>query len=240
MPRPFTEWTVLPHGKLSRLSDNMLTVTGELHMPLGDFPRRMTVVRLSKARLIIYSAIALDEHEMHTLELYGVPTYLVVPNELHRMDARIWKERYPLLRVLAPKGVRRKVNEIVSVDDTDVDFADPRVRFVTVPGTGEREVALEVKTEGGTTLVVNDLIWNLDDRAGLRGFFFKVFGFTGHEPKIPRIVELRSIKEKKELRAQLEAWARIPDLNRIVLSHGDIVTRDPSGTLARLADKLAA
>ncbi len=53
MPRPFKEWTVLPHGKLSRLDDNMLTVTGDLHMPIGDFPRRMTVVRLSDARLII-------------------------------------------------------------------------------------------------------------------------------------------------------------------------------------------
>src|SRR5690349_7983875 len=100
MPKPFTEWTVLPHGKLSRIADNILTVTGELHMPLGDFPRRMTVVRLASARLVIYSAIALHEDEMHALESFGVPSYLIVPNELHRMDARIWKERYPLLRVL--------------------------------------------------------------------------------------------------------------------------------------------
>jgi hypothetical protein len=240
MPKPFTEWTVLPHGKLSRLANNILTVTGELHMPLGDFPRRMTVVRLSDARLVVYSAIALHESEMRALESVGAPSYLIVPNELHRMDARIWKDRYPMMRVIAPKGVRRKVDEIVPVDDVQVDFRDPDVHLVTVPGTGEREVALEVKTESGTTLVVNDLIWNLDDRAGFRGWLFRVFGFTGSEPKIPRIVELRSIKEKGELRTQLEAWSRIPDLNRIVLSHGSIVTRDPSGTLVRLADQLAA
>ena len=52
---------MLPHGKLSAIDDNILTVTGDIHMPLMDLPRRMTVVRLNDARLIVYSAIALDE-----------------------------------------------------------------------------------------------------------------------------------------------------------------------------------
>ena len=51
MPKPFKEWTVLPHGKLARLDDNLLSVTGELQMPIGEFPRRMTVVRLRDGRL---------------------------------------------------------------------------------------------------------------------------------------------------------------------------------------------
>ena len=93
MPKPFTEWTVLPHGKLSRLDDNLLSVTGELHMPVGDFPRRMTVARLYDGRLVVYSAIALDELEMQALEAFGEPSFLVVPNDIHRMDAKIWKDR---------------------------------------------------------------------------------------------------------------------------------------------------
>jgi hypothetical protein len=164
----------------------------------------------------------------------------VVPNELHRLDARVWKERYPMMRVLAPRGVKSKVEEIVTVDATHLEFPDPSVRFVTVPGTDEHEVALEVKTDSGTTLVVNDLIWNLDDRPGFSGWLFRVLGFTGAEPKIPRLIELRAVKAKSELRAQLEAWASIPDLNRILVSHGDIVSRDPSAALTRLAGELAA
>jgi hypothetical protein len=73
MPKPFPEWTVLPHGKLARLDDNLLSVTGNLHMPVGDLPRRMTVARLSDGRLVIYSAIALDEAEMRALEDFGQP-----------------------------------------------------------------------------------------------------------------------------------------------------------------------
>jgi hypothetical protein len=60
MTKPFTTWTVLPHGKLEALEPNLLTVTGTVHMPLVDIPRRMTVVRLRDGQLIIYNAIALD------------------------------------------------------------------------------------------------------------------------------------------------------------------------------------
>src|SRR5450755_1245387 len=231
MPKPFTEWTVLPHGKLSRLDDNLLSVTGNLHMPVGDVQRRMTVVRLESGKLVIYSAIALDEAEMRALEEFGEPSFLIVPNDIHRMDAKIWKDRYPELTVIAPAGVQKRVKEVVRVDHTSFDFADARTRFVTVPGTEEHEAALVVKTWSGTTLVVNDLIWNLNDRPGFGGWLFRIMGFTGSAPRIPTVVELREIKDKHALRRQLEAWARIPDLNRIIVSHGDIVTRDPSGVL---------
>jgi hypothetical protein len=240
MPKPFSEWTVLPHGKLSRLDDSLLSVTGDLPMPVADFPRRMTVVRLHDGRLVVYSAIALHEAEMQALESFGEPAFLVVPNDIHRMDAKIWKERYPQARVVAPAGVRKQVEEFVAVDETRPDFGDPQVQFVTVPGTEEREAALVVRTWSGTTLIVNDLIWNLDDRPGFGGWLFRVLGFTGREPRIPRMVELREIKDKAALRGQLERWARIPGLNRIIVSHGKIVTRDAPGVLDRLAESLAA
>ena len=73
MTKPFKRWTVLPHGQLSEIDDNILTVVGQLHMPLTALPRRMTVVRLKDGRLVIFSAIALDEDEMVALEQYGRP-----------------------------------------------------------------------------------------------------------------------------------------------------------------------
>jgi hypothetical protein len=240
MPKPFKEWTVLPHGKLSRLDDNLLSVAGDLHMPLGDYPRRMTVVRLNDSRLVIYSAIALDDGEMESIETFGEPAYLIVPGDLHRMDAKIWKDRYPDIIVLAPAGIRERVEKVVPVNQTTADFDDPRVRFVTVPGTEEHEAALVVETASGTTLVVNDLIWNLDDRPGFGGWILGALGFTGSEPRIPPIVELKAVKDKNALRNQLEEWASIDNLNRIIVSHGDIVTRDPTAVLVHLAKDLAA
>jgi hypothetical protein len=240
MPKPFTEWTVLPHGKVSRLDDRLLTVVGDLHMPFGDFPRRMTVVRLRDSRLVIFSAIALDEYEMKTLEAFGKPAYLVVPNDIHRMDAKVWKDRYPTMLVVAPSGVREKVERVVHVDQTSANFGDPSVQLMTVPGTRAGEAALVVETKSGRTLVVNDLIWNVRSRPGFVGWLFKIFGFTGLEPRIPFVVERRKIKDKSAMREQLEAWARMRDLNRIIVSHGAIVTQNPGGVLTQLAHDLAA
>lgn len=239
MPQANREWTVLPHGSLTRLDDALLTVVGELHMPMGDFPRRMTVVRLSGGRLVVFSAIALGEPEMRELEAVGEPAFLVVPSDIHRLDARAWKDRYPRLFVVTPAGAREKVEEVVHVDATAADFGDASVRFVTVPGTDAHEAALVIERPTGTTLVLNDLVWNVDDLPGLGGWAFHVAGFTGPEPRIPAFVEMKAIKDKDALRAQLVEWAALPRLERILVAHGDVITRDPPGVLRGLADALA-
>lgn len=238
--KPFDKWTVLPHGKLTALDDDLLTVVGDLHMPVGDFPRRMTVVRLGDRRLVIYSAIALEEDEMAQLESWGTPAYLVVPSRIHRMDAHSWKARYPELKVVTPPGARETVEEVVPVDETDVDFQDPKVHYTIVPGTQDGEAALLVEGQSGSTLIVNDVIWNVHHRPGLRGWLLRALGFTGDEPKIPKLVAKKSVKDLGAFRAQLDAWSRIADLKRIVVSHGELVTGDAPAVLRDLSARLAA
>jgi hypothetical protein len=40
MSQPQTEWKVLPHGKLPTVEENILTVVGEIPMPLANITRR--------------------------------------------------------------------------------------------------------------------------------------------------------------------------------------------------------
>ena len=241
MAKPFEEWTVLKHGKLQRVDDGLLSVTGLLRMPpMGEVPRRMTVVRLADGRLVIYSAIALEEGEMSALEAYGAPAFLIVPGDIHRMDAKIWKQRYPSLTVIAPGGARKKVEEVVPVDATEVDFGDPAVRYGVVPGTNEREAVLQIERAGGTTLVLNDLIFDLANRPGFIGWLFHAIGMTGDEPHIPSIIKMREVKDKAAVAGQLEAWANLPRLKRVIISHGEIIETSPSDVLARVARELRA
>jgi hypothetical protein len=240
MTKPFKDWKVLPHGELTAVADGVWTVVGKLDMPLGEYPRRMTVVRLRDRRLVVYSAIALDEPEMLRLEGFGTPAFLVVPGDIHRLDARPWKDRYPHLFVVAPAGAREKVEKVVPVDATEVDFGDPEVHFIAVPGTGEHEAALLVDRPSGATLIVNDLIWNLDDRPGLAGWLMRKAGFTGRPPHIPPLVQRKLIRDRPALRAQIEAWSRVDHLDRIIVSHGDIVTGHPREVLTTIARALAA
>jgi hypothetical protein len=241
MAKPHTEWIVLPHGQLTRLDDNVWVVTGSLRMPpMGEVERRMTVARLNDGRLVVYSAIALDEAQMTVLERLGVPAFLIVPNDLHRMDARAWRDRYPSLKVIAPPAARAKVESVVHVDATDVDFGDPAVRYVVVPGTDGREAGLVIEAHAGTTLVLNDLIFDLVNRPGLRGWLFKAIGMTGDAPHIPPAVKMRQVKHEGALRRQLEEGSRLPNLRRVIISHGAIITDEPAAVLGRVAGELAA
>jgi len=207
-------------------------------MPLGNFPRRMTVVRLRDSRLVIWSAIALDEKEMATLESFGRPAFLIVPNDHHRLDAKAWKDRYPEVRVVAPQGSREKVEEVVPVDTTAPDFADPSVQFVTVAGTRDREAALVVRTANGTTLVLNDLVGNIREASGISGWLLGLAGFAGKSARIPRVVKLNLVKDAKALRAQLLQWAEISPLKRILVAHGEPIESNPQQTLRDLAGSL--
>jgi hypothetical protein len=239
--KPFATWTVLPHDKLTRLADNVMSVTGRIQMPpMGEVERRMTVVRLVDGRLVIWSAIALDEAGMRELETFGRPTYLIVPGDLHRLDARAWKDRYPGLVVIAPAAARAKVEEVVPVDATDVNFGDATVRYMTVPGTGEREAALLVEGASGTTLVINDLIFDLADRPGFSGWLFKAIGMTGDHAHIPPLVRMRKVVDREALAAALTQWAHLPRLERVIISHGAIVGKDAGGVLSRVAKEIAA
>ena len=238
MSKPFDTWKVLPHGKLTKVDDNLLTVVGRIQMPIGEFPRRMTVARLRDNRLVIYSAIALDDDEMRELERWGRPSFLVVPGDHHRLDAGIWKQRYPQIQVAAPSGAREMVAQVVPVDTVSPRFDDPDVRWITVPGTREHEAALLVDSGEGKTLVLNDIVANIRHEHGFSGWLLRVMGFAGNEPSIPGVRKLAMVKDADALREQLLEWSEIADLRRILVSHGEPIVDDPRGVLRELAASL--
>lgn len=231
-------WNVQPHGQLTQIDDNILTVTGTIMMPAGRLPRRMTVVRLNHGGLVIFSAMSLADDQMQVLESFGTPAYMIVPNDHHRRDAKSWKERYPSLRVIAPAGAREKVEKVVLVDATFGDFADRSVRFLPVPGTSEKEAALEVLGADGMTLVLNDLVGNIRGARGFTGWFLRLMGFAGDEPHIPLPIRRAMIASRGQVRDQLLTWAALPSLRRILVSHGEPIEDDPRGALRRLAQSI--
>jgi hypothetical protein len=238
MPKPFTEWKVLPHGKLTAIDPDILTVVGDIPMPVGDMKRRMTVVRLQDGRLVIFSAVALDEDEMKTLEAFGTPAFLVVPNSHHRLDSRIWKDRYPAMQVVAPEGARAEIEKIVPVDTTRGAFNDPNVELVTVNGTRQREFALQIKRPDGTTLVLNDIVGNIRDSRGFGGWVLRRMGFAGDQPHVPLPIRVALVDDKAALAAQLRAWADLPGLRRVIVSHGSEINNAPQRVLREVAASL--
>ena len=238
MPAILDQWTVQPHGPLEKIDDGLLTVAGEIVMPLGRFPRRMTVIRLAGGGSAIWSAIALNETEMKRIEGWGEPRFLIVPNQAHRLDLRIWKRRYPHIRVIAPPGARSAVEKAVPVEATGDVIGDPDITFHLIEQKAQ-EFALTVRRAGGATLIVNDSIAHVRNPQGVGAWLMaRLLGFGVNGPQVPRVVRRTMIDDPAGLARHFREWAAIPDLRRIVVSHGEPIADDPAEALLKLAEAL--
>lgn len=236
MARLNHSWKVGPHGPVERLDDGLVTVAGEIRMPLGKFPRRMTVVALAGGRSAVWSAIPLREPEMREIEALGAPAFLIVPGVGHRLDLKAWHRRYPEAKIVCPPGARDAVNEAVPVDATTDILADRSVRFETVPGVGEKEAALLVRRGDRTSLIVNDILAAVRHPHGLGAkIMARLFGFGVHGPQVPSTIRRMFVKDANALAAGMRRWAAEPGLARIVVSHGEVIADRPGEMLKRVA-----
>ena len=225
-----TAWTVLPHGPIEDLAENLRWVQGSL--PRMSLKRVMTVARLGDGRLVIHNGIALGEVEMRELEAWGRPTFLVVPNAMHRQDAAAYKHRYPELTVLAPRGSRAKVEQKVAVDGVLDDFpADDTVRFERLGGVADAEGVMLVRSNDGTTVVLTDAMFNMDRKRDVLGFLFTTVMGSAPGPRVSRLAKFLLVKDPLALRRDFERLAALPDLVRVVVAHEKVA----SGPEARAA-----
>jgi hypothetical protein len=225
MAKCFETWTVLPHGPIEKLSENLWRVEGTMND--GKIKRVMTIARMKDGRLVIHNAIALEPELQAEIEAFGTPAAIVVPNGFHRQDAKIYKDRYPAASVYAPTKALKKVAQIVPVaGDYDAAPKDDTVRLVHLDGCKGTEGALEVKSADGVTVVFNDTICNIPKRGGLAGFFMAPTG----QISVPRFSRWLLIKDKGAFTRHVNSWAK-PDLKRIIVSHGPMVTDRAADTL---------
>jgi hypothetical protein len=232
MAKAFETWTVLKHGPLEKLADNLWRVEGT--MPNNSVTRVMTVARLKDGRLIIHNPIALEEPLMAEIEAFGTAACIVVPNGFHRQDSKIYKDRYPKAEVYTPAGTAKKVGQVVPVTgDYTKAPQDDSVRLVHLEGCKASEGVLEVKSADGTTVVFNDVICNLPVRKGVIGFLMAPTG----KPSVSRVSRWMIVKDKPAFAKQVNAMAT-PDLRRVVVSHGAMITENPAEALKRVTAEL--
>jgi hypothetical protein len=218
MPKAYESWTILPHKPIEKLEPNLWRVEGKL--PAGRGTRVMTIVKLASGGLLVHNAIALEEDAMKELEAFGTPEILIVPNGFHRLDAKVFKQRYPQLRVLCPAGARKKVAQVVAVDGTFDDGPhEDGVKLFHLDGCKHHEGVVEVKSPGGTSYVLNDAVMNQPKLGGVIGFMLSPTG----RPAVPRIFRMFFVKDKQAFTACVEKMAATSDLKRVIVSHGKML-----------------
>lgn len=223
MAKAHPDWHVLAHGSIERLAENLWWVQGDL--PNMSLKRVMTIVRLDDGRLVIHSAIALEEPLMRELQAWGTPAFLLVPSAYHRLDAPAWKRKFPELNVLTPRGSQTQVREVVAVDGSYEDFpARDDVRLFTLPGVAEREGGMLVRSADGVSVVLNDAVFNMDRKRDPLGFLFTTIMGSAPGPRISRLAKLLLVKDRAALKRELATLADHPNLVRLIVSHEKVAS----------------
>jgi hypothetical protein len=233
-----SDWLVLPHDPIQELSENLWRVEGEL--PRFSMKRVMSVARLQTGGLLIHSAIALDEPSMQRLEAWGAPEIMLIPHVRHRMDAARFKRRYPALRVFAPPAVMAKARAVVQVDGTYADVpADPALTLELLDGTGQAEGALLVRSNDGSSVVLTEVVFDLEPPQSALGRAAVRLVGLGPGPRVTPFVKFEMVKDRAALAAHLQRLAAIPDLVRVIVGHSRMsVGAAAADTLRRAAASL--
>lgn len=237
MAKAHRAWKVLPHGEIEKLGERLWRVEGSLEgMPMK---RVMTIARRADGSLVVHNAIALGDAEMAAIDAWGKVSMIAVPSGYHRLDARVFHDRYPEARVVCPAGAAARIAQVVPVGGTyDDGAADGAVELVTLDGTRQREGAMIVRAADGTSLVLNDAVFNMPHAPGFTGFVLRrITGSTGG-PRVSRVMRWFVIADLRAFRGHLERLADLPELRRIVVSHHQTIADDPAGVLRTVAAAL--
>jgi hypothetical protein len=232
-PRP---WTVTRHDPIEKLEENLWAVQGDV--PGIPFKRRMFIVKLADGRLLFGgAAVPLEDAALAEVTAWGRPTALVVPHDQHMIDAAAFAQKLGL-RIYGPRvreaQMRQRAELAGMLEDTP---ADATLRIVPVAGTKNGEPAMPVTSAGGqrVSLLISDAIQN-NSKASL-GLLPRLCGFAGG-PKVPPIFKMVFLKDKAALKNQLNEWADLPGLARVVPCHGDIVAAGAGAALKAAAATL--
>ncbi|MCW6038549.1 hypothetical protein K4A83_20050 [Spirulina subsalsa FACHB-351] len=244
IPRSWEEeWRnhVFPHGEIQELAPGLWHVTGVL----GFTPREMVIYRLPAGGLLIHSAIALNEAGMTALESLGTPTLMIVPNRIHRLDAALFKQRYPQLQVITPQVAKPYVEEIVTVDGIAEEILPPLGIICHQPeGIRPQELVYELPLSTGKALIFTDILFNLTESylqqfVPHRQFILHWLGAAGYFG-ITALGKRFFLTDLLAYQQWLITLAdRILSLQIISVAHGEPITENCSQRLQEAAARLS-
>lgn len=231
------EWKVGEHGPIQKLESNLWRVEGEV--PGMKLRRVMTLAKMADGSVLIHSAIALTEYMMREIEDWGDVRYIVVPNAYHRLDCARFKRRFPEAKIVCPKGATKRVSEIVPAELTfDKFVGDETVTLRHLAGTNDGEGVLVVKHGDTSTVVFNDLVFNMPHVGGVIGWVMRYVTLSTGGPKITRVARLLVVKNKAAIIGELNQLAAISGLSRIIVSHHEVIEDNAPQVLTELAKSL--
>jgi len=241
------EWKdyVLPHGPLVELSKGKLwSVTGKFTPD-----RNMIIYKTNDDKLIIHSAIVLDEKTQKQVELLGTPHVVIIPNRFHCRDAKAYKNRYPEIKVLCPLDsftmISKKVDFVLdgSVERALATYVSSEEFAYIVPVGAKGELSYEVALGNGNKgLIVCDLMFNLpsSEACDWPGWIIgSILGSLtdGKQLRVSRLFRFLALTDKAQFKQWVSEQAK-KSYKVVCVAHGKHITEQCQQKLSNVVKTL--
>lgn len=183
--------------------------------------RRVTLLRISGDRLVIHSTGPFGPDTVQAIRALGKPVVLLEATTMHDTFSRRGRAAFPEAEYYVPENFPPKAGGTGSRSVRDLDEAtDGEVRTIRLEG-------IRYFTEyacfhpASRTLILCDLLFNLDDARGYTRWAMKFLMGVKQWPAVDRPVRM-AVKNKGAFEASLRQvleW----DFDRIVVAHGSII-----------------
>ena len=200
------------------------------------FNARMTVIKLRRGDLLVHSPCAFDEALAAEVAALGRVAAIIAPGNFHWLHVRSCQQAFPDAVTFVCPGVEKRAWDL-SFDAILDDQAPPlwadELSQVTLQGTRlMREVAFLHRAS--RTLLLVDLIENFTAATAgtnlLLRIAFRAIGMWNRPGPAPEYRFAWGDKARVcECLERILAW----DFERVILSHGDLITRDARQVVAR-------
>jgi hypothetical protein len=205
------------------------------------FNARMTVIKLRSGEILLHSPCALDESIAEEVAALGRVAAIIAPGNLHWLHVRSWQQAFPDALTYICPGVEKRAEglsfDFVLGDKAPLLWAD-ELSQVALHGTRVmREVAFFHRAS--RTLILVDLVENFTSATPGTNLFlrvaFRAVGMWNRPSPAPEYKFAWGDKARvRECLERILAW----DFERVILSHGDVVTRDAKQVVAHAWRKI--
>jgi hypothetical protein len=196
---------------------------------------RMTLIKLRGGELLVHSPCAFDDALAAEVAALGRVAAIIAPGNFHWLHVRSCQRAFPDATTYVCPGVEKRAKDlafdVTLGDDAPALWADELAQVVLQGTRVMREVAFLHRAS--RTLLLVDLVENFTPATPGTNLFLRiVFRTIGMWNRAVPAPEYRfAWGDKARVRESMErilAW----DFDRVIVSHGDLVTRDARQTVA--------
>jgi hypothetical protein len=203
-------------------------------LPLGfRFPARMTALPLEGGKLALISPVPIDETRAAALAELGEVGFLIAPNVMHHLYLGDAARRYPVARVLAPRGLvtKRPDLRIDGLLDEDLPRAlTEAVDVVHIEGAPRLDEFV-FHHRATRSLVVTDLVFNVRQPRGWLAHLLLFLGGTHGRLASSRALRFL-IEDRARVADSVERILALP-FEALVVAHGDVLVAGAHAELER-------